>query len=245
MNKRFREFLARTLFLKDIKCLFCGCELETYSKYCVCDRCLKTLPFLRGKVCAKCGEPIKSKADLCVRCKTYSDRGFDVARAEFLYDDVIADAIKELKYFGKKYYAEYLSNFLIDVFVRNNFDCDVVIPAPMSSRAEKTRGFNQVELLCKSFEDVGFTVNKNVVAKVLETQNQVVLSFKDRQTNLVGAFKVLDRDAIKNKNVLLVDDIFTTGATVSEISSVLKKAGANKVCVITLCHEVIKNEAKS
>ena len=243
-KKNLRNFLAKTIFIKDIKCLFCGKELEEDSRYSTCDDCLQNLPFLKGKVCAKCGEPLKSKAEFCLRCKNHIDRGFDKARAEFLYDGVISDAIKEFKYHGKKYYAEYLSKFLFDVYVRNNFDCDVVIPAPISQNGLKARGFNQVELLCESFENAGMIVNTNCIVKVKETQNQVALNFKDRQTNLDGAFKVIDKSVVKNKNVLLVDDIFTTGATVTELSNTLKRAGANKVFVITLCHETIKKDAK-
>ena len=79
------------------------------------------------------------------------------------------------------------------------------------------------------------------VIKHLETAHQVGLGFKERQTNLVGAFKVVNKSAVKGKKILLVDDIYTTGATASEISSTLKKAGANEVNVITLCHEMPEN----
>ena len=108
----------------------------------------------------------------------------------------------------------------------------------MNVKSLKKRKFNQVELLCNVFEQNGLEVNTTCVVKNKETENQAKLNFKDRQTNLVGAFKVVEKDKIKNKNVLLIDDIFTTGATVSEISFVLKKAGAKRVDVITLCHEL-------
>jgi len=238
MNKKVREFLASTIFIKDIKCLFCGKELDKYSRYCACDECLNVLPFLRGKVCKYCGEPIKSMATYCMRCKKHIDRGFDMARAEFMYSGKIKDAIINLKYFGNKYYAEYLSNFMLDVYVRNDFKSDVIIPAPMSNKSLKTRGFNQAELLCSAFEKYGLEINTTCVKKILETENQAKLNFKDRQTNLTGAFKVVDKDAVKNKNVLIIDDIFTTGATVTEISFALKKAGAKRVDVITLCHDM-------
>ncbi len=238
MNKELRNFLAKTLFIKDIKCIFCGKELDFDSRYCTCDECIKSLPFLRGKVCKCCGEPIKSMATYCMRCKNHIDRGFDSARAEFLYSGQIKNAIINLKYSGNKYYAEYLSAFMYDVYVRENIKCDIVIPAPISKNSLKHRGFNQAELLCEEFEKHGIKINNECLQKVLETENQAVLNFKDRQTNLNGAFKVVDKGAIKNKNVLLIDDIFTTGATASEISFTLKKAGAKRVDVITLCHDL-------
>ncbi len=238
MNKRLRELLAKTLFIKDIKCLFCNRELDFDSRYCVCDDCLKSLPYITGKICKKCGEPIKSMAAYCMRCKNHVDRGFDVARATFLYKGVIKDGIINLKYYGNKYLAEYLSSFLLDSYYKYDFKSDVIIPAPMSAKSLKARGFNQAEMLCSAFIDKGLDVNTNCVAKVLETQNQAKLNFKDRQTNLVGAFKVVNKKAVENKNVLIVDDIFTTGATCSEIASALKKAGAKRVDVITLCHDM-------
>ena len=241
MNKDLSSFLDKTLFLKNIKCLFCDNELDKDSRYCTCDKCFAKLPFLTGKVCKYCGEPIDSMADYCMRCKTHIDRDFDIARAVFLYQGDIAKAIKNLKYFEKKYYSEYLSAFLFDLYIREGFECDVVIPAPMSPKSLKTRGFNQVELLCESFKKAGLNVNNNCIAKVTETENQANLGFKERQSNLAGAFKVTDKHAIENKRILLVDDIFTTGATCSEISQTLKKAGAAYVCVVTLCHEMPKN----
>ena len=238
MNSKFRNFLTSTLFVKDIKCLFCNDELNINSRYCVCDKCFAKLPFITGNICAYCGEPIKSLATYCMRCKKHIDRGFDRARAVFLYKNEISKAIKDLKYFGNKYLAEYLSRFLFDVYVKENFDDDIVIPTPISKKSLKARGFNQSELLCSSFAENGFEVNTNCIVKDKETENQAKLNFKDRQTNLIGSFKVIDKQKIKNKNVLLVDDIFTTGATVSEIAFTLKKAGAKRVDVITLCHEL-------
>lgn len=241
MNKKLREFLTKTIYLKDIKCLFCGKELDKDSRYCACDECLLSLPFLNEKVCKKCGEPIKSHATYCMRCKNHVDRGFDKARAVFLYAGKIKDAIINLKYFGNKYYAEYLSNFMFDLYQRENFSADVIIPAPMSAKSFKMRGFNQAELLCQAFINHGIELNSNCVQKVVETENQVKLDFKERQTNLIGAFKVIDKDAVKNKNILIIDDIFTTGATVTEIANVLKKAHAKNVEVITLCHQIPDN----
>ena len=238
MNEKIRRFLTSTLFVKDIKCIFCDRELDKSSKYCVCESCLSKLPYISCKVCKKCGEPIESMAEFCMRCKNHVDRGFDKARAQFLYKDEIAKAVKDMKYYGKKYLYEYLSKFVYDVYVRENFSADVVIPVPISIKSLKGRGFNQAELLCKTFAENGVEVNFNCVQKIKETQNQAKLNFADRQTNVIGAFKVVDKNAVKNKNVLVVDDVFTTGATVSELANILKKSGAKRVDVITLCHEM-------
>lgn len=241
MEESIRRFLQDTIFMRDIKCLFCGEELFKDSKYCICDDCLSKLPFISGKVCKHCGEPIESLAEYCMQCKSHIDRGFDKARAVFLYKDQIKKAIQDFKFYNKRYLGEYLSYFLLDLYVKENLNCNLVIPAPISQKGMKVRGYNQTDLLCKAFVDFGLPFDNTCIVKHLETAHQVGLGYKERQTNLIGAFKVVNKSAVKGKKILLVDDIFTTGATASEISSTLKKAGANEVNVITLCHEMPEN----
>ena len=227
--------------MRDIKCIFCGEELQKDSNYCACDRCLANLPYITGKVCKNCGEPIESLAEYCLQCKSHVDRGFDKARSVFLYKDQIKKAIADFKFYGNRYLGEYLSYFLLDLYVKENWKCDLVIPAPISQNSLKIRGYNQTDLLCEAFVKFGIPFDNKSIIKHLETAHQVGLGYKDRQKNLIGAFKVVDKPAIKGKNILLVDDIYTTGATASEISEILKKAGASSVNVLTLCHEMPEN----
>lgn len=236
-----KDVATKTLFLEGIKCICCDAELQIESRYSICDNCLHALPFITEKVCNKCGEPIKSLANYCTKCKNHIDRNFDIARSVFLYADDIRRAVINMKYYGKKYLARHLSFFLFDKYAQSNFDCDIVIPVPMSAKSYKKRGYNQTELLCKTFRDNGHKVCTDLVEKYRETENQVNLNFADRQQNIVDAFRVKDKSLVKNKNILLVDDIYTTGATASEIAKVLKHSGANKVFVLTLCHEMPEN----
>lgn len=134
MKKIISKFFDDTLFLKDIKCIFCDDELDHFSPYCACETCLRSLPFNRQKVCQKCGEPLYSLANYCMRCKNSADRGFDVARAPFLYDGKIKQSVWAMKYYGKKYLAEYLSRFLYDEYVLDNLQCDIVIPVPLTAK---------------------------------------------------------------------------------------------------------------
>lgn len=242
MEQDLRGALKKILFLSDIKCICCGKELQQESRYCVCDNCLQTLPFINQKVCRKCGEPINSLAEYCMSCKNHVDRGFDKARAVFLYDDKLIELVTRFKFYGERYLGEYLSRFLLDKYLTQNFDSQLIVPTPISQKRAKSRGYNQSELLCDAFEKYGLSVDASCVAKIAETRDQVGLGYKDRQQNLKGAFKVVNKSAVKNKNILIVDDIFTTGSTVGEISEVLKKAGANRVDVLTLCHQMPKDK---
>ena len=241
IKNSIKNFATKTLFVSGIKCICCGDELSTDSRYSMCDKCHTDLPFITGKVCKKCGEPIKSLAEYCLKCKNHIDRNFDVARSVFLYAEEMRRLIINLKFNGKKYLADYLSWFLFDSYVLNGFDCNLVMPVPMHIKSLKRRGYNQQELLCSSFAKMGFEVDTTSVVKAVDTKTQVGLDFKQRQTNLTNAFKVVNKDKIKGKKILLIDDIYTTGATVSEVASVLKKAGVNSVSVLTLCHEVPEN----
>lgn len=241
IKNSIKDFATKTLFLKGIKCVCCGEELLHDSRYSMCDDCHKNLPFITDKVCKKCGEPIKSLAEYCVRCKNHVDKGFDIARSAFLYDGEMRKLIIDLKFNGKKYLAEYLSWFLYDTYVLNGFDCNLVVPVPMHKNSLKRRGYNQQELLCDSFAQNGIEVDTTSVVKAIDTKTQVGLDFKQRQTNLNGAFKVVNKQKIKGKRVLIVDDIYTTGATVSEVANTVKKAGASSICVLTLCHQMTEN----
>lgn len=232
-----KNFTNKTLFIAGIKCICCGEELAKDSKYSLCDSCYTSLPFITGKICKKCGEPVSSLADYCIKCKNHIDRNFTVARSMFLYDDIMRKLVINLKFNGKKYLARYLSWFMYDCYMLNDFNCDLVLPVPMHTKSLKKRGYNQQQLLCSAFELKGFNIDTTSVVKVLNTKPQVGLDFKQRQTNLTDAFKVVDKDKVKGKNILIVDDIYTTGATVSEVSKVLLKAGANSITVLTLCHE--------
>lgn len=241
IKNTIKNISTKTLFLSGIKCLCCGEELVKDSRYCMCDDCYTKLPFIVDKVCKKCGEPIKSLAEFCTKCKNHIDRDFDIARSALLYKDEVRKLIINLKFNGRKYLAKYLSWFLYDTYLFYNYDCNLVIPVPMHTKSLKRRGYNQQELLCSAFKEKGFEVDTTSVVKAVDTKTQVGLDFKQRQTNLTDAFKVVNSGNIKGKKILLVDDIYTTGATASEVAKTLKKSGANSVCVLTLCHEMPEN----
>ncbi len=235
--KGVKEFVTENLFVKDIKCIFCGKELNSFSKYCCCDECLKSLPFNDKKICQKCGEKITSLANFCLNCKNNADRGFDKARAPFLYQEPITATIHKLKYFNGKYLADYLNSFLIDEYVLSGWKADLVVPIPLHEKRLKSRGFNQAELLCEGFnKKLNLPVSVNNFVRIKDTPTQTELTKKEREINLQNAFKVVDKSVFKNKSILLIDDVFTTGSTMEEASFVLKKADAKSVYTLTLAH---------
>ena len=109
----------------------------------------------------------------------------------------------------------------------------------MYAKKKAIRGYNQAELLAKCLADeIGTIQYKNeILLKILDTKKQSTLNKKERSQNLIGAYKIQNAEIIQNKNIILVDDIFTTGSTANECSKMLKQAGANKICVLTIAKD--------
>ncbi|MDD4211367.1 MAG: ComF family protein [Clostridia bacterium] len=228
--------IKSALFVKDIKCIACSSELDKPNKYCMCEDCFAKLPYNNGHICYKCGTNIVGSGSYCLNCKD-SQKDYEFARAPFIYGGVIQTLIYKLKYSRGKYLANYLSLFLVDEFIKTDWQIDAVVPVPLYIKREKKRGFNQATLLSSQFESVlNIPVISNNLVRLKNTPTQTKLTKIERKNNLDKAFKVLDKKEFKGKNVLLIDDVFTTGATTDECSKVLKSVGVKNIYVLTLAH---------
>ena len=232
--KEFLNKIVEFLFPSNLTCIFCGGELEEENKN-ICKNCLKNLPVVE-KICLRCGSPISSKADYCLTCKN-SQRSFDLARAPFIYKDMICDIIYNFKYNGKKYLAKHLAEFMFKTFKeieKEILNVDIVVPVPLHIKKRKQRGFNQAELLAKELSKmIDSKLDCNGLVREKNTKTQTKLSYLERQENLKDAFVVKNKKDFKGKVVLLVDDVLTTGSTANHCSKVLKEAGAKAVYVLT------------
>lgn len=160
----------------------------------------------------------------------------------------IKRALWELKFKNNKAVARPLAQALYDKMLEemqeleifHGFTNPLLIPIPLSKKRKKARGYNQSELLCKelSFIDsVSFTLCINVLYKPLDTKQQTkTRSRSERKNNLRGCFAVKHQEKIKDRNIILIDDIVTTGATISEARKVLKRSGAKKIIAFTVAH---------
>ncbi|MBU1246587.1 MAG: phosphoribosyltransferase family protein [Patescibacteria group bacterium] len=161
---------------------------------------------------------------------------------------LIKQALWELKFNNNKVAARPLANALYDRILEelqdleifNNFTQPLLIPIPLSKERLKERGYNQSELLCKelSFMDsMSFTVCTNVLYKPIRTKQQTKTRGKsERINNLHGCFAVKNPEKIRNQNIILIDDIITTGTTILEAKKVLKQNGAKKIIAFTVAH---------
>ena len=246
MNSKFKVLfnkIRNLIFPNHIKCIFCGDELNTRSLNDTCENCLKTLPFIVF-ACPRCGNPLKENdLSICLDCKN-NNYAFDSAGAVFEYSGAVKDLIHNIKYNGKKYLIEPISNYLVQHYATSCVDVDYITSVPMLKAKEKQRSFNQSQLLAKC---VGEKLNIPFVefcVKTKETPSQTTLSIKDRKSNVIDSFDLNDsyKSTIKNKVILVVDDVFTTGATSNEICKTLIKNGAKACYVLTIAHSVIDKE---
>lgn len=227
MNK-FLKAVKDFLFPTDFTCDICG--RETFGTN-ICDECAKTLTYNDKQVCPVCGRRTV-RPEICVECKEQPPE-FDGALSTFVYEGGAAVLIKKFK-LGKGYLKQY---FAYEIYkkIRGFARCDIIVCVPMTRRARLKRGYNQSELLAKALsERCGVPYLKGAVEKRKETATQKELSRKERGKNLKGCFKVVKREEVKGKRVLVVDDVLTTGATADEMAFALKKAGAIKVYLATV-----------
>ena len=233
--------------LKDIiypkTCLICKQDLASNCvDELVCVKCWTSIKKNPPPFCHRCGRNLdrKSLADtLCSACLK-NRMHFDRAFAPCIYEGPIKDLIHEFKYNNKDYLAATLSSLMVD-FIRE-YDVpissmDVIIPVPLHPARLREREFNQAELLARNIAPL-FTkiVSTNNLVRLRHTRTQAELEGSDRLINVKDSFAVKMPDLIKGKNILLIDDVMTTGATSSEASRALKSAGANTVFVLTLAN---------
>lgn len=230
--------LLNLIFPEGYSCINCGIEIFDQSKG-FCENCLKSLTYINGKVCYHCGDPLVSDGDYCKRCK---GKKFIVDRAiaPFTYKGIIKNLIFKLKYQGAKYLAKPLSNFMIEKFNTINLTYDYIIPIPLCSKRFKQRGYNQSLLLAQNIDKQ--KIMDNNLIRIKETQEQANLTATSRKKNMIGAFKLKDKKLVKDKIILLIDDVYTTGATTDECAKILKQANAKAVYVLTLAHTILSKK---
>lgn len=230
-----KNFIKNLLFPKKLTCIFCNDEIFTESAFSICKNCLTTLPFLESHYCHVCGRKVVGNGTVCDYCAS-NKYNFKLARSVFVYTKQMHNVIYKLKYDNGKYLSNYLSKILYNYYINceelNNID--IIIPVPIYKTRLKKRGYNQSELLLKNFIETN-KVNTHLVEKVKDTGSQTEKNFKERTSNLENAFEILDKTIVKGKNILIVDDILTTGSTINEISKILLKSGAKNCYGLTLC----------
>lgn len=242
--KKLSASFLNLLFPENLTCVNCGAELLADTRCNFCAECMEKLPFIGKHRCTICGCELINEADYCNNCQKF-DHFFERNVAPLKYEGVAAELIKKLKFGNKRYIASELAKLMTDEFILSGAAADIAVFVPMSAKEEKARGFNQSRLIA---ENVAARLNiplSEELKKVRETDTQKKLTAAERRENLKSVFALFNKSGLKGKTVLLIDDVFTTGATVNECARVLKKAGVRKVYSLTACITQFKLNAET
>jgi len=236
-------FIERLLqFFLPPQCHCCEKFLEERQKG-LCPDCLSRIRWIEAPFCSVCGTPFVSEEinnHPCGACLT-KRKYFTMARALGRYEGSLQETIHRWKYEGKITLTSILGEWMAEGLNRywGSHSFDLLIPVPLHRERLQERGFNQALLLVKELNRwTGIPYRKRLLQKKRPTLPQVHLSGKEREKGVRGSFHLLGRKALEGKSILLVDDVYTTGATVNECSKVLLAGGAARVDVLTLAHTV-------
>ncbi len=221
------------------QCLGCAEILHRSNGHIFCPDCEEKITFITGSICDICGTTFPDSPDQnhlcgdCLKTKPY----FSCARAIFSYDDAILNSIHQFKYKSDLSVGEILSDFMAGFsFPDIDFaDYSLIIPVPLHIKRLRERGFNQSLILARAIgEKHQIPVDFSLLKRHKFILTQTGSNKKERKQNIKGAFEVTDKKKISGKSIILIDDVYTTGATVNECAKTLMKAGAQKVSVLTL-----------
>lgn len=203
-----------------------------------CIFCTKIMHFLTDiEVCEKCACNLPFKNKNKVLYKKLDNKYIDHIICLFEYEGIVKKMLHDYKFKGKIYHGRKMSKIIIKYTkIVTNFDkFDIIISVPLHRQRLRERGYNQSEILSKNLSRINnlddmsgyFIRSKN-------TQSQVNLKMHERENNVRGAFELLNDSLVYGANIILIDDIFTTGSTMTECAKVLKEAGAKSVTALVI-----------
>ena len=211
-----------------------GCK--SASSESICAECLAKIETIKDPLCRRCGRPTEHEVVECRDCrgkKLY----FDKARALFVYNGVVQDIVHSFKYERETR----LASVFAEQIINNNwyFDLDIVTFVPLFNRKKTQRGYDQAELISIEISRITGICHKRLLKRDRNTKDQNKLDHVARRKNVSGAFSSIGDHLVIGKNILLVDDVYTTGRTINECAKVLKATGANNVFVATAAKAII------
>lgn len=213
-------------------CPFCG----KISPEGICAGCRKKIVYVREPRCMRCGKPLRDETrEYCRDCEARSSF-FDQGYGMWLHREPVSGAVYRFKYKNKRNWGRIFAVELAEHYEGQirAWGIEEIIPIPLHSTRKRKRGFNQSEVVAGILSELtGIPCRTDVLFRIRKTVPQKQLDRRGRKDNLMGAFGV-SREWNACENVLLIDDIYTTGTTVGRAAKMLKKAGAQNVYFLTI-----------
>ncbi len=216
-------------------CPLCETELK-YNEQLICVDCFLRISTIESHFCTQCAAPLKKNRKTCDFCKGI-DFNFSKVRAFAVFATPLVEMIHLLKYERKTHLAIRLGILLGNLFLSDAelFTADVIIPVPLHRTRMRERGYNQSLLLARMVSSISHKeLCSDVVLRTKATKSQTTLNHGEREKNLKNAFCVTVAERIKDKSVVIIDDVFTTGTTLNEMAGTLIDGGAHSVYGLVL-----------
>ncbi len=214
------------------RCVGCG-KLGDF----LCSGCRQKLPRILRPICKRCGRP-ESSGNLCSACWG-AKAEIDGIRSIFRFEDIVRQAIHDLKYRNQKSISGCLAMLMADYLQDNPVYGGVLVPVPLHSRRLRGRGYNQSNLLAQELGKlIVLPVIDNSLCRLIDNLPQArTTTIDERRKNVAGAFSCQNEE-LRGKNVILIDDVCTSGATLEACAVALKAGGAISVWGLTLAREI-------
>lgn len=225
-------------------CLYCQKIISAEGLF--CNDCWQKLQFITEPKCNICCNPFEFVVGENLTCgKCLSHRpSYDKAIVIFRYNEIIKKIIGDLKYRDQTYIAKKLARFLFYQAQAEISDVDFIVAVPLHPKRLRRRKFNQSLILSRALltKNSQKKLKSDFLLRIKNTAAQVSLKKKQREKNLKNAFALNPkyREIVKDKKILLIDDVMTTGATLENCAKILKKSGAKKVTILTIARTVFK-----
>ena len=214
------------------RCALCGALLipERPWAYPLCETCVDSLPERNGLICSSCSSPLVSEDGICTRCRERA-YAFSFNYSLFLYEGRVRELIHQYKNKNCKSLSGFFADRMAALIVRR-FSEYLVVPVPFRAARKRARGWDQIEAICRKLRGTHGIASRRLLKRE-RSPAQKTLDYAGRLSNLEGKICVLKK-ARPPEKILLIDDVFTTGATADICAGVLKKAGTSEVCVLTI-----------
>lgn len=235
LNKIIENVFALNYLLKELlyphKCPFCG----TVTTDSICGVCRQNVIFVEEPRCKKCGKPVRAEEqEYCNDCKK-REHAFETGISIFLHQGTVAQSLYRFKYHNKRIYAKDYARLFMEICGKEirRWGIDVLIAVPVHRKRKRKRGYNQAEILAEAISEIsGIPYIADAVVRVNETIPQKRLDPSRRRKNMEHAFR-MQKVLPAYSHVLIIDDIYTTGATIDSLAKKLKKQGV-KVYFFTI-----------